>query len=232
MRRDFPTCVAAYNWLASKPDEAKPIARSINTLDRDRDDKAHRFVVTLNAFLDGNKLALLAVAIASAMDVLVLASGLLGAASIRSPLAKSMTRSDLTASQREIIVETALLPSVAQNARFTLGQLRPALTPESGTTDTWSYELLLDPNNQNNYSAMLRRLVNAGIMIGAAKAGDMRQSRYLLNVAIIEFLSKLARSADAEDDTRLEFRRLLSEALGPEPHVYMQKPYYRISLRH
>ena len=55
------------------------ISSAIATLDRNRDDKAHRFLVTLNAFLDGNRLALLALAIAIGIDMLVFVSGLFGA---------------------------------------------------------------------------------------------------------------------------------------------------------
>ena len=51
-----------------------------------RDDKAHRFVVTWNAFLDGNRLAYLALVLAIGVDALVFMAGLFGAASVKSPL--------------------------------------------------------------------------------------------------------------------------------------------------
>lgn len=60
-----------------------PITAKLDRLERERDDKAHRFVVSINAFLDGNKLAYLAAGIALAIDLLVLVSGLLGALAIR-----------------------------------------------------------------------------------------------------------------------------------------------------
>ena len=60
-----------------------PITAKLDRLERERDDKAHRFVVSMNAFLDGNKLAFLAAGIALAIDLLVLVSGLLGALAIR-----------------------------------------------------------------------------------------------------------------------------------------------------
>ena len=62
------------------------MAAQMSTIDLNRDDKAHRFVVTWNAFLDGNRLAYLALAIAIAIDSLVFMSGLFGANAVRSPL--------------------------------------------------------------------------------------------------------------------------------------------------
>ena len=53
-----------------------------------RDDKAHRFVVTWNAFLDGNRLAYLALMLAIGVDALVFMSGLFGAQALRSPLVR------------------------------------------------------------------------------------------------------------------------------------------------
>ncbi len=58
----------------------------LNRIALNRDDKAHRFVVSWNAFDDGNALAYLALAIALAIDGLVFMSGLFGANVIRSPL--------------------------------------------------------------------------------------------------------------------------------------------------
>ncbi|MEZ5774935.1 MAG: hypothetical protein R3D33_09645 [Hyphomicrobiaceae bacterium] len=81
-----------------------------------RDDKAHRFVVTWNAFLDGNRLAYLALAIAIAMDGLVFMSGLFGANAVRSPLTGGL----LTVSQMEAVIDAALLPNRYANASIVL----------------------------------------------------------------------------------------------------------------
>ena len=51
----------------------------LHRVDLNRDDKAHNFVVTLNALEDGNWLALLALGLAIAIDSLVFISGLIGA---------------------------------------------------------------------------------------------------------------------------------------------------------
>ncbi len=58
----------------------------INFIELNRDDKAHNFVVSINAFQDGNRLAYLALAIAIAIDSLIFMSGLFGANAVRSPL--------------------------------------------------------------------------------------------------------------------------------------------------
>lgn len=51
----------------------------LSRIDLNRDDKAKNFVVTLNAFQDGNWLAYLALCLACAIDSLVFLSGLIGA---------------------------------------------------------------------------------------------------------------------------------------------------------
>ena len=65
------------------PTQTASITAQLDRLERERDDKAHRFVVSMNAFLDGDKLAFLAAGIALAIDLLVLVSGLLGALALR-----------------------------------------------------------------------------------------------------------------------------------------------------
>ncbi len=77
------TCLANSGLPAKETDELRT---KINFLELSRDDKAHPFVATLNAFQDGNRLAYLALAIAIAMDTLVFMSGLFGANAVRSPL--------------------------------------------------------------------------------------------------------------------------------------------------
>ena len=66
--------------------DSSEMSGKMSSIDLNRDDKAHRFVVTWNAFQDGNRLAYLALAIAIAIDSLVFMSGLFGANAIRSPL--------------------------------------------------------------------------------------------------------------------------------------------------
>jgi hypothetical protein len=66
--------------------DAAEFGARLSAIDLNRDDKAHRFVVTWNAFNDGNRLAYLALAIAIAIDGLVFMSGLFGANAVSSPL--------------------------------------------------------------------------------------------------------------------------------------------------
>ena len=88
-----------------------------------RDDKAHRFVVTWNAFLDGNRLAYLALVLAIGVDALVFMSGLFGAQALRSPLSDVPSPKARSAHQLEAIIEAALLPDTFKNAR--LARARP-----------------------------------------------------------------------------------------------------------
>ena len=83
-----------------------------------RDDKAHRFVVTWNAFLDGNRLAYLALTLAIGVDLLVFMSGLFGAQALRSPLSDVPSPKARSAHQLEAIIEAALLPDIFKNARL------------------------------------------------------------------------------------------------------------------
>ena len=83
-----------------------------------RDDKAHRFVVTWNAFLDGNRLAYLALVLAIGVDALVFMSGLFGAQALRSPLSDVPSPKARSAHQLEAIIEAALLPDTFKKARL------------------------------------------------------------------------------------------------------------------
>jgi hypothetical protein len=66
--------------------DSADVGARLSAIDMNRDDKAHRFVVTWNAFLDGNRLAYLALTLAIGVDALVFMSGLFGAQALRSPL--------------------------------------------------------------------------------------------------------------------------------------------------
>ncbi|MGI9410562.1 MAG: hypothetical protein ACR2OV_10845, partial [Hyphomicrobiaceae bacterium] len=89
----------------------------INYLELNRDDKAHRFVVTSNAFQDGNKLAYLALGIAIAIDALVFMSGLFGANAVRSPLSDVPSHKGRSARQLEAVIDVALQPHAYETAR-------------------------------------------------------------------------------------------------------------------
>ena len=103
----------------------------ISFAEMNRDDKAHRFVVSWNAFQDGNRLAYLALAIAIGIDSLIFMTGLFGANAVRSPLADVPSSKGRNSAQLEAIVENALLPDTLDNARATLNAMRP-ITNASG----------------------------------------------------------------------------------------------------
>ena len=68
--------------------DSADVGARLSGIDMNRDDKAHRFVVTWNAFLDGNRLAYLSLVLAIGVDALVFMSGLFGAQALRSPLVR------------------------------------------------------------------------------------------------------------------------------------------------
>ncbi|MBI1385230.1 MAG: hypothetical protein GC150_09995 [Rhizobiales bacterium] len=105
----------------------------LNRVALNRDDKAHRFVVTANAFNDGNNLAYLALAIAIAVDALVFMSGLFGANVMRSPLAEVPVDDGMTVSMRETMFNAALGENGRMryaNAHLVLDHFKPV--KESG----------------------------------------------------------------------------------------------------
>ncbi|MGI9422871.1 MAG: hypothetical protein ACR2PA_06735 [Hyphomicrobiaceae bacterium] len=121
-------------WSALLPSQTAAITTSIDALERERDDKAHRFVVTTNAFLDSNKLAMLAAGIASAIDLLVIASGLLGALvlrpkvmGIRAPVVSSPASTQSSAASRPDLAKVlalALAPDSPGHAARVLAYVR------------------------------------------------------------------------------------------------------------
>ena len=80
------SAASACRTPASISTDSADVGARLSGIDMNRDDKAHRFVVTWNAFLDGNRLAYLALVLAIGVDALVFMSGLFGAQALRSPL--------------------------------------------------------------------------------------------------------------------------------------------------
>src|SRR6185295_5211840 len=117
--------------LISK-DSAEAGAR-LAAIEMNRDDKAHRFVVTWNAFLDGNRLAYLALILAIGVDSLVFMSGLFGAQALRSPLSDVPSPKARSAEQLQAVIDTALLPHTYENARLMLNAMRPMAAREGFT---------------------------------------------------------------------------------------------------
>ncbi len=147
-----------------------PLAARLSSLDLSRDDKAHGFVVTMNALTDGNRLAYLALAIAMGIDSLILMSALFGAASVRSPLTDLDGVTDLTAEQLEATIDATLLQT-AEPAR-TLSALLQAQRPIAGTNG-YTSEIWIDDRSQ--LADEMRAVLTAAASIGAVRPfGDGR----------------------------------------------------------
>ncbi|MEZ5843025.1 MAG: hypothetical protein R3D27_04755 [Hyphomicrobiaceae bacterium] len=203
--------------------DTETLRNQINVIELNRDDKAHRFVVTWNAFKDGNRLAYLALAIAIAIDLLVFMSGLFGATAIRSPLSDVPSHKGRSASHLEAIVENALLPDKFENAMLTL----EAIHPMSGADQRrmghgWTHEVVL-PATHSAHRGRVLKVLNAGAVIGAVERDEHRADRYLVRSELFEFLATVAKKAFEADKDRArlaELKKLLVVSLAPDPGHY------------
>ena len=186
----------------------------INGIELARDDKAHRFVVTWNAFKDGNRLAYLALAIAIAIDGLVFMSGLFGANAVRSPLSDVPTYKARSASQLEATINAALGPQPYDTAWLTLNALRP-MTFSDG------FSAIADLSVLDKMTAdRVRMVLTAGADIGAVETASVNPERYRVRSELREYLSSvcdrhLKTDATAKDKARLQ--QLVGAALEPYP---------------
>lgn len=179
-----------------------------------RDDKAHNFVVSWNAFQDGNRLAYLALANAIAIDLLVLMTGLFGANALRSPLQDVPSHKPRSAKQLEAIIENALVPDAYETAHAVLGAMQP-ITPDDGFTQ----EVILDEVEPAD-RVSVRKVLNAAATIDAVAQDRNVPSRYLVRPELFEFLSIVARKHyEGNDEHRrlAELKQLVTVALQPHP---------------
>jgi hypothetical protein len=184
----------------------------INTIELSRDDKAHRFVVTWNAFSDGNRLAYLALAIAIAIDSLVFLSGLFGANAVRSPLSDVPSVKARSGRQLEDIIDTALLPHTYEAARHVLASMQ-AMTPREG------YMARVTVWDDDPHAADLRRVLNAGATIGAVRHVGDSDNVYEIRSELFEYLSSVTRRAFEANEhhvTMAELERIVGVALLPD----------------
>ncbi len=212
----FAARCLADSGLPSK--ETDQLRNKINFIELNRDDKAHRFVVTWNAFNDGNRLAYLALAIAITIDSLVFMSGLFGANAIRSPLSDVPTSKARSARQLEAIIENALLPDTFANAKMVLGALHPITNIDGFVAEVDIRDV--DPET----AARLREVLSAGATIGAVKREG---ASYHVREELMQFLAIVAkRSYDknrgkfTEDIERsvksIELDKMVAAALLPD----------------
>ena len=203
-------CLADSGLPARETDELRT---KINYLELSRDDKAHPFVATINAFNDGNRLAYLALGIAVAMDLLVFMSGLFGANAVRSPLSDVPSMKARSGRQLEAIVQNALLPDTFDNARAVLNAMRPMTS-----RDGFSARVVL--HEHDPHASDVRRVLNAAATIGAVRHVDGHDELYEVRSELFEFLSVVAKKAfEANDDNarQAELRKVVEVAL--RPHV-------------
>jgi hypothetical protein len=189
--------------------QAEAIGVRLQAIDMNRDDKAHRFVVTWNAFLDGNRLAYLALVLAIGVDALVFMAGLFGAAAVKSPLSDVPSPKARSANQLEAVVKNALGEERLENAELVLAALKPARgdAEHRSEVDLSHY----DPE----IAGRIRKVLVAGRSIGAVERAspDAHGERYLVRSELFEYLSVVANSAREADLTRLV--QIVGVALEP-----------------
>jgi len=189
----------------------------INRIELSRDDKAHRFVVTLNAFQDGNRLAYLALAIAIGLDGLIFMSGLFGANAVRSPLSDIPSYKSRSGSQLEATINAALGAHPYETAWLTLTSFRP-ITNQDG------FSALADLSAMERSQAdRVRMVLTAGADIGAVETVSHNPERYRVRSELREYLSMVVdkqfkTDATAKDRARLD--QLVSAALSPHPREH------------
>jgi peptidoglycan hydrolase CwlO-like protein len=162
--------------------EASTMAAKLSAIDLNRDDKAHNFVVTLNAFQDGNRLAYLALAIAVGIDSLIFMTGLFGANAVRSPLSDVPSMKARNSQELNAMIETALLPDMFKKARLVAQAMHPTENIEGFSNEVRLDEL--DPET----AVQVRDVLNAGAIIGAVRRHD-KEGRYLVRSELLEFLN-------------------------------------------
>lgn len=202
-------CLADSNLPSSDTDVLR---NEINRIELGRDDKAHRFVVTWNAFQDGNRLAYLALGIAIAIDLLVFMSGLFGANAVRSPLSDVPMSKARSATQLEATINAALGPQPHDTAWLTLNALRPANDPD-GFTAICNLSTL-----DKSTADRVRMVLTAGADIGAVENIGYEPEIYRVRSELREYLSTVCdkhfkTDATAKDRARLE--HLVTAALSP-----------------
>ncbi len=196
--------------------DSADIGARLSAIDMNRDDKAHRFVVTWNAFLDGNRLAYLSLVLAIGVDALVFMSGLFGAQALRSPLSDVPSPKARSAHQLEAIIEAALLPDTFKNARLALRAMHPRQPVDGFTNEVRLDEL--DPES----AFQVRDVLNAGATIGAVRETET-PGHYLVRSELHTFLSDVVKRElkrrPEESERGLDLDRLekrIREALMPD----------------
>jgi hypothetical protein len=147
-----------------------------------RDDRAHRFIVTWNAFFDRNQLAFVALFIAFAMDGLIFMSGLYGASARAELAASAAAAANKRLRASTIVLDAALMPDPAERARLALESIDFS---RSGRGAVGEVDLAgIDASR----IAGLRAVLNAAMVIGLARPSE-HGGRYAIHPNLIELLS-------------------------------------------
>ncbi|HYD15927.1 MAG TPA: hypothetical protein VEA77_05965 [Hyphomicrobium sp.] len=162
--------------------DSNVMGEKLSAIDLNRDDKAHNFVVSLNAFQDGNRLAYLALAIAIGIDSLIFMTGLFGANAVRSPLSDVPSMKARNSQELNAMIETALLPDTFRKARLVCQAMHPI-----ENTEGYSNEVRLDELDPET-AVQVRDVLNAGAIIGAVRRGG-EPGHYLVRSELLEFLN-------------------------------------------
>ncbi len=157
---------------------------AISSIGLNRDDKAHRFVVSWNAFLDGNRLAYLALAIAFALDGLVFMSGLFGANAVSSPLVRLPSAAQRSAADLEATMFAALRPDIYGSAKLVIDALHP-IAPRDGFVS----EVRVGDYDRIT-GASIRRVLSAGAQFGGVEPDLRRDGVFFVRGELTEFLAK------------------------------------------
>lgn len=190
--------------------DSADIGARLQSIEMNRDDKAHRFVVTWNAFNDGNRLAYLALVLAIGVDTLVLMAGLFGAAAVKSPLSDVPTFKARSGEQLQAVIDTALLPHTYENARLMLSTMRPMAAGDGFTQR-------LTVREDDPHAPDLHRVLNAGATIGAVR--HVEGETYELRAELFEYLSLVAKKAFVANKANAalaELERIVAVSLLPE----------------
>jgi hypothetical protein len=197
--------------------DSSEMAARISGIDLNRDDKAHRFVVTWNAFQDGNRLAYLALAMAIGIESLVFMSALFGANAVRSPLTDLEGRGELTADQLEGAIDSTL--KTTPDPRATLAVLLRSMHPIQAS-DGFTSEIVLDPREPHIDD--MRAVLVAGATIGAVRRAGADRGRYLVSTGLARYFAIAQRKTwpvRTQEVERKELVNVIGVALLPDPQA-------------
>jgi hypothetical protein len=162
------------------------LSARLQAIEMNRDDKAHPFVVTINAVLDGNRLAYMALVLAVGVDSLIFMAGLFGAVAVRSPLSDLPSPRVRSAEQLEAVVRNALGRNRAGTADLVLAAMRPA----PGDDHRSEVDVASCAAGERD---RIRKVLVAGRSIGAVERTSSQQGElYLVRPELIEFLAQIA----------------------------------------